>query len=57
MPLDQRNSTMAKGMHLIFSLFNVASAQEVPFGIPQYVRTINSSWTYQCLPLCSIYLC
>jgi len=34
MPSDQRKSTMAKAMHLSFSLFDVASAQEVPFGIP-----------------------
>jgi len=40
MPSDQRNSTMDKGMHLIFSLFDVTSAQEVPFGIPQYVQYI-----------------
>jgi len=26
---------MAKAMGLIFSLFDVASAQDVPFGIPQ----------------------
>jgi len=34
MPSDSRNSTMAKAMGLIFSLFNVASAREVPFAIP-----------------------
>jgi len=31
---------MAKGMDSIISLCNVASAQEVPFGIPQYVECI-----------------
>ena len=31
---------MAKATGLIFSLFNVASAQQVPFGIPQYVQCI-----------------
>ena len=31
---------MAKATGLIFSLFNVASAQEVPFGILQYVQCI-----------------
>jgi len=30
---DQHNSTMAKAMRLIFSLLDVTSAQEVPFGI------------------------
>jgi len=32
MPSDQRNSTMAKATHLMFSLFNVALAQKVSFG-------------------------
>ena len=36
MPSDKRNLITAKTMCLIFSLFNVASAREVPFGIPQY---------------------
>jgi len=31
---------MAKPMRLIFSLFNVALAQEVSFGIPQYIQCI-----------------
>jgi len=31
---------MAKAMGLIFSLFNVASAQKVPFGKLQYVQCI-----------------
>jgi len=31
---DECNSTMAKAMGLIFSLFDVTSAREVPFGIP-----------------------
>ena len=31
------NSITAKAMGLIFSLFDVASARQVPFGIPQYV--------------------
>jgi len=33
MPSDKRNSIMAKATGLIFSLFDVASSQEVPFGI------------------------
>ena len=51
MPSDKRNSITAKAMSLIFSLFNVALDQEVPFGIP--VHTVHSSWTYmyQCPPV------
>ena len=37
MPSDKRNSIMAKAMGLIFSLFDVTSARQVPFGILQYV--------------------
>ena len=33
MPSDKHNSIMAKATGLIFSLFNVASAGQVPFGI------------------------
>ena len=40
MASDKRNSIMAKAMGLIFSLFDVTSAQQVPFGIPQYVQCI-----------------
>ena len=40
MPSDKRNLIMVKATGLIFSLFDVASAQEVPFGIPQYVQCI-----------------
>ena len=40
MPLDKQNSITAKDMGLIFSLFDVAMAREVPFGIPQYVQCI-----------------
>ena len=40
MPSDKRNSTMAKATGLIFSLFNVTSAREVPFSIMQYVQCI-----------------
>ena len=36
MASDKRNSIMTKAMGLIFSLFDVTSAQQVPFGIPQY---------------------
>jgi len=40
MPSDQRNLIMAKTTDLIFSLFDVASAQEVPFGMLQYLQCI-----------------
>jgi len=49
------NSTMAKATGLIFSLFNVASAREVPFAIPlTAVHAMHSSWTYHGPPLCPI---
>ena len=38
MPSDKHNSIMAKTTGLIFSLFDVASAGHVPFGIPQYIQ-------------------
>jgi len=34
------NQTITKAMSLIFSLCNIASAQEVPFGIPKYIQCI-----------------
>ena len=37
---DKHNLIMAKAMGLIFSLLDITSAQEVPFGIPQYVQCI-----------------
>ena len=40
LPDAKLNLIMAKATGLIFSLFDVASAQEVPFGIPQYVLCI-----------------
>ena len=40
MPSDKCNSIMAKATGLIFSLFYIALAREVPFGIPQYVQCI-----------------
>jgi len=33
-------STIAKAKGLIFSLFNVTSAREVPFAIPLYIKCI-----------------
>ena len=40
MPSDKCTSITAKATGLIFSLFDIASAQEVPFGIPQYIQCI-----------------
>ena len=46
MPSDKRNSIMAKATGLIFSLFDVTLAREVPFGIPQYIQCILHGLTY-----------
>ena len=40
MPSDKRNSITAMATGLIFSLFNITSARQVPFGIPQYAQCI-----------------
>jgi len=40
MPLDSHNSTVAKATGLIFLLFNIASAREVPFTMPLYIQCI-----------------
>ena len=50
MPSGKRNSIMAKATSLIFSLFDMALAREVPFGIPQYVQ-------YTLHGLISVFLC
>ena len=50
MPSDKCNSITAKATGLILSLFNVASAEYLPFGIPHEVHAMHSSWTYQCPP-------
>jgi len=52
MPSDSRNLTMAKATGLIFSLFDIASAQEVPFAIPLYIRCIlhGLSMALFCVP-------
>ena len=42
---DCLQSSMAMVTGLIFSLFNVASVREVPFGILQYVQCILSGLT------------
>ena len=52
MPSDQRNLITTKATGLIFLLFNVASAREVPFGIPQYIQCILEGFTsvLLCIP-------
>ena len=45
MPSDKRSLITVKATGLIFSLFNVASAQDVPFGILQYVQYILDGLT------------
>jgi len=42
---NKRNSITAKAMGLIFSLFDVASARDVPFGTLQYVQCILQGFT------------
>ena len=41
MPSDKCNLITAKATGLIFSLFDIASAGYMPFGIPQYVQCIR----------------
>jgi len=52
MPSDSCNSTMAKAMGLNFLLFDVASAQEVPFAIPLYIQCVlhGLSMALLCVP-------
>ena len=45
MPSDLHNSVTAKATGLIFSLFDIASAREVPFGTLQYVQCILQGLT------------
>ena len=58
MPSDKRNLITAKAtMGLIFSLFDVALAREVPFGIPQYIQSILHGLTsvLLCVPFIFAY--
>ena len=55
LPSDKRYSTTKNSNGLEFSLFDFATAQEVPFCIARYVQGIHS-WTYQRPSLCSIHL-
>ena len=52
MPSDKHNSITAKATGLIFSLIDVALAQEVPFGMPQYVQCILHGLTSVLVLLC-----
>jgi len=52
MPSDSHSSTMANTTGLIFSLFDVASAQEVPFATPLYMQCILHGLTNALLHLC-----
>jgi len=56
-PSDSRNSTMAKAIGLIFSLFDVASAREVPFAIPLYIQCVlyGLSMALLCVPFIFVY--
>jgi len=56
MPSDSRNSIMAKTTGFIFSLFNVASAREMPFAIPLYMQCILCGLTsvLLCVPFITI---
>jgi len=45
MPSGWHNSITAKATGLVFSLFDIASAREVPFDILQYVQCILQGLT------------
>ena len=42
---DKCTSIIAKATGLIFSLFDITSAREVPFGMPQYIQCIPHELT------------
>ena len=52
MPSGKHNSITAKAMGLIFSLFDFASACDVPFGILQYIQCTHHGLTFVllCVP-------
>ena len=56
MPSDKHNLITAKATGLIFSLFDVALARQVPFDIPQYVQCILHGLTnvLLCVPHLSL---
>ena len=45
MPSDKHKLITANTTGLIFLLFDVASAREMPFGVPQYVQCIPQALT------------
>ena len=45
-PSDKHNLIMAKAMGLIFSLFNITSSLDVPFGIPLYMKYTHHGLTF-----------
>ena len=52
LPSGKCNSITAKVMGLNFSLFDIASSRDVPFGIPQYVQCMHHGLTFilLCVP-------
>ena len=46
MPSDKHNLVTAKAMGLIFSLFDVISAQQVSLGILQYIQCTHHGLTF-----------
>ena len=48
----KRKSITARAMGLSFSLFSIASSQDVPFGIPQCVQCMHHGLTFAllCVP-------
>jgi len=54
---DLHNLTMAKAMGLIFSLFDIASAQEMPFVMSLYIQCILHGLTrvILCVPFIFAY--
>ena len=52
MPSGKRNSIMTEALGLIFSLFDVTSSRDMPFGIPQYVKCMHYGLTFVllCVP-------
>ena len=52
MASGKRNLITTKAMGLIFSLSDIASSRDVPFGIPQYVQCMHHGLTFVllCVP-------
>jgi len=56
MPSESRNSKMAKATDLIFSLFSVTSARELPFAMPLYMQCILHGLTMALLCVLFIFV-